>query len=65
MLRVDPSQRPRLVEIIRNLIDRIAEARLNGWLGEVQALQVALLLVAGVWRLIRKILRGWTQPGEV
>ena len=31
MLRMDPRQRGRLVEIIRNLEDRIGEARLNGW----------------------------------
>jgi integrase len=42
VLRVDPKQRPRLVEIIRNLADRIAEAKRNGWLGEVQGLQVSL-----------------------
>lgn len=42
MLRVDPGQRIRLVEIIRSLTDRIAEARMNGWLGEVQGLQVSL-----------------------
>jgi integrase len=42
MLRVDPRQRPRLVEIIRSLDDRIKEARLNGWLGEVQGLQTSL-----------------------
>jgi hypothetical protein len=42
MLRVDPGQRPRLTEIIRNLADRIAEARMNGWLGEVDGLQVSL-----------------------
>ncbi|MGW3241000.1 hypothetical protein [Streptomyces olivaceus] len=42
MLRVSPRQRGRLVEIIRNLSDRIDEARMNGWLGEVQGLQVSL-----------------------
>ncbi|MGW4985661.1 hypothetical protein [Streptomyces mirabilis] len=42
MLRVSPGQRPRLIEIIRNLAERIAEARTNGWLGEVQGLQVSL-----------------------
>jgi hypothetical protein len=42
MLRVDPRQRPRLIEIIRNLTDRIDEARTNGWLGEVQGLQISL-----------------------
>ncbi|MEW2128774.1 tyrosine-type recombinase/integrase [Streptomyces sp. NPDC007259] len=42
MLRVDPQQRRRLEEIIRNLGDRIEEARVNGWLGEVQGLQISL-----------------------
>ncbi len=42
MLRVDPAQRTRLVEIIRNLNDRVQEARINGWLGEVQGLQSSL-----------------------
>jgi integrase len=42
MLRISPTQRPRLIEIIRNLADRITEARMNGWLGEVQGLQVSL-----------------------
>jgi hypothetical protein len=42
MLRVDPQQRPRLIAIIRNLGDRITEARMNGWLGEVEGLPVSL-----------------------
>ena len=42
MLSVDPRQRARLVDIARNLTDRIAEARANGWLGEVQGLQDGL-----------------------
>jgi hypothetical protein len=42
MLRVDPRQRGRLTEIIHNLTERIAEARANGWLGEVQGLTVSL-----------------------
>ncbi|MGB3441102.1 MAG: hypothetical protein WBA97_20325 [Actinophytocola sp.] len=42
MLRVSPAQRGRLVEIAHNLTDRIAEAHANGWLGEVQGLQVSL-----------------------
>lgn len=42
MLRVDPAQRHRLEEIARNLRDRIEEARINGWLGEVQGLQISL-----------------------
>jgi hypothetical protein len=42
MLRVDPQQHRRLEEIIRNLEGRIEEARVNGWLGEVQGLQISL-----------------------
>jgi integrase len=42
MLRVDPKQRNRLIEIVRNLSDRIDEARANGWFGEVQGLQISL-----------------------
>lgn len=42
MLRLDPKQRPRLVEIITNLKDRIQEAKLNGWLGEVEGLETSL-----------------------
>lgn len=42
MLRVEPSQQARLVEITRNLADRVDEARANRWLGEVQGLQVSL-----------------------
>ena len=42
MLRISPRQRQRLAEIIGNLTDRVAEARANGWLGEVQGLQVSL-----------------------
>jgi hypothetical protein len=42
MLQVDPAQRSRLADIIRNLAERIGEARSNGWLGEAQGLQVSL-----------------------
>lgn len=42
VLRVDPRQQHRLVEIIQNLRDRIAEARAYGWLGEVEGLEVSL-----------------------
>ena len=40
-LRLDPQARPRLVEIIRNLNDRITEAQANGWLGEVAGLKTS------------------------
>jgi hypothetical protein len=42
MLWPDPNQRPRLVEIRDNLTARIAEAQREGWLGEVEGLQVSL-----------------------
>ena len=42
MLRIAPEQRPRLVAIIRNLANRIEEAKINGWHGEIQGLQVSL-----------------------
>ena len=42
MLWPDPAQRGRLVEIRDNLVARIAEAEREGWLGEVEGLQVSL-----------------------
>jgi integrase len=42
MLRVSLPQRPRLIAIIENLRERIEEAKMNGWLGEVQGLQYSL-----------------------
>ncbi len=42
LLRPDPAQRPRLEEIRVNLHDRIAEAEREGWLGEIEGLQVSL-----------------------
>ncbi|MGH3322445.1 MAG: tyrosine-type recombinase/integrase [Streptosporangiaceae bacterium] len=42
LLRVDPAQRHRIVEIRDNLLARIAEARREGWLGEVDGLKVSL-----------------------
>jgi len=42
LLWPDPAQRDRLVEIRDNLKDRIAEAEREGWLGEVEGLQVSL-----------------------
>lgn len=42
MLRVDPNQRDRLAEIAHNLRERIAEARQNGWHGEIEGLQISL-----------------------
>jgi hypothetical protein len=42
MLRPEPAARGRLAEITKNLADRIAEARINGWLGEAEGLQASL-----------------------
>ncbi|MFD7498416.1 integrase [Streptomyces sp. NPDC059832] len=42
LLRPDPAQRARLAEVRDNLIARIAEAETEGWLGEVDGLQVSL-----------------------
>jgi hypothetical protein len=42
LLRPDPGQRARLIEIRDNLIARIAEARQQGWLGELDGLQISL-----------------------
>ncbi|MFE3947107.1 hypothetical protein ACFXPV_35400 [Streptomyces sp. NPDC059118] len=42
MLRPEPEQRTRLVDIRDNLIARIAEAVREGWLGEVDGLHVSL-----------------------
>ncbi|MEV0070797.1 MULTISPECIES: site-specific integrase [unclassified Amycolatopsis] len=42
VLHVDPRQRGRLAEIIANLRDRITEARMNAWLGEVDGLTASL-----------------------
>lgn len=42
LLQIDPRQRGRVIEIIQNLRERIREARGNGWLGEVEGIQVSL-----------------------
>lgn len=42
MLWRDPNQRHRLVDIRDNLLDRIAEAEHEDWLGEVEGLRVSL-----------------------
>jgi len=42
LLRPDPDQRHRIVAMRDNLLDRIAEAEKEGWLGEVERLHVSL-----------------------
>jgi hypothetical protein len=61
-LRLNPSARPRLVEIIANLRDRIQEAQLNGWLGEVAGLQASLNEAA---RKLTSLDRARGQAGTV
>ena len=42
LLRPDPAQRDRLIDICDNLVARIEEAEHEGWLGEVDGLKVSL-----------------------
>ncbi|UKD50795.1 site-specific integrase (plasmid) [Amycolatopsis sp. FU40] len=42
LLRPEPGQRDRLAEIRDNLLDRIAEAEREGWIGEVEGLEISL-----------------------
>jgi hypothetical protein len=46
LLRVDPAQKPRLEEIHANLIDRLHEAKEQGWLGEVAAIETSIAAAA-------------------
>jgi hypothetical protein len=46
LLRVDPAQIPLLEEICANLGDRLQEAREQGWLGEVAAIETTLAAAA-------------------
>jgi integrase len=62
MLRPDPAARGRLAEITKNLADRIAEARINGWAGEVEGLQVSLTAARAKLAAIDRTARN-TIPG--
>lgn len=42
LLRVDPAQLPRLEEILANLADRLQEAKEQGWLAEVAAIETTM-----------------------
>lgn len=61
-LRLDPGARPRLVTIIANLRDRIQEAHINGWLGEVQGLQTSLDAAATKLTALDRIRERTTGP---
>ncbi|MFI0908813.1 tyrosine-type recombinase/integrase [Streptomyces sioyaensis] len=62
LLRPDPAQRARLVDIRDNLLARIDEAETEGWLGEVEGLQVSL---AGAEEKLRQLDRGHGQHTAV
>lgn len=42
LLRPDPVERSRLIDIRDNLIERITEAESKGWLGEAEGLRVSI-----------------------
>jgi hypothetical protein len=55
LLRVDPAQIPRLEEIHTNLGDRLQEAKEQGWLGEVAAIETTLAAAAQKLKAIRRL----------
>jgi integrase len=61
-LRPDPAQRPRLEEIITNLQARLAEAKQQGWLGEVAGLEASL---AGAEQKLEQMKRLAARPQGV
>ena len=63
MLCPDPAARGRLTEITRNLADRISEARINGWLGEVEGLKVSLAAARAKLAALDRTVRN-TAPGS-
>jgi integrase len=54
-LRPDPAQEPRLLEIHDNLQARIAEARREGWLGEIAGLEATLQAAQQKLQTMRQI----------
>jgi hypothetical protein len=55
LLRVDPGQLPRLEEIHANLADRLHEAREQGWLGEVAAIETTMAAAAQKLQAMRNL----------
>ena len=53
LLRIDPAQIPRLEEIHTNLGARLEEAREQGWLGEVAAIETTLTAAAQKLKAMR------------
>ncbi|MFF1655149.1 tyrosine-type recombinase/integrase [Streptomyces sp. NPDC058255] len=54
LLLVDPAQMPRLQEIHANLVDRLQEARDQGWLGEVAAIETTMAAAAQKLEVMRE-----------
>ena len=65
MLRPDPAARGRLTEIIASLADRISEARVNGWLGEVEGFQVSLAAARGKLAALHRTARNAVSPADL
>jgi len=63
LLRPDPAQRHRLVEIHDNLIARIEEAKRQGWLGEVEGLEVSLAAARQKLEQMQRAARSGPRPG--
>jgi len=55
LLRVEPAQTPRLEEIHANLLDRLEEAKDQGWLGEVAAIETTLAAAAQKLKAMREL----------
>jgi site-specific recombinase XerD len=62
LLRPDPTQRPRLIEVRDNLLDRIAEAEREGWLGEMEGLRVSL---SGAEQKLEQLTEATTRSSEI
>ncbi|KJE21107.1 hypothetical protein FF36_04612 [Frankia torreyi] len=65
MLRVDPRQRTRLEQIIRNLGERTDEARTNGWQGEVEGLKVSLHAAQNKLATLDRAARNTPRPAPL
>jgi Phage integrase family len=63
LLRPDPAQRHRLVEIRDNLLARIEEAKRQGWLGEVEGLQVSLAAARQKLEQMERAASSGPRPG--
>ncbi|MFL6124814.1 tyrosine-type recombinase/integrase [Actinophytocola sp.] len=63
LLRVDPAQLPRLEEIHANLVDRLDEAKEQGWLGEVAAIETTMAAAAQKLEAMRTVRKATVNLG--